>query len=174
MLVSISGAFSSGKTTLSTAMCASTPGATLLPELVWEVKNVFPDLDWSTQAVRDYFLISQMIREANTNPSSLVICDTGIIEVIAHSEHYGLAPRYELLELLRPRRYNAVFICDYNDTPIEINGVRETNPDLRIRLHKTIVEVAQGLGYQPIILRGSVENRLQEVSDWLSNHQWTV
>lgn len=170
MKISISGTFSTGKTTLSNVIYSSVPGSILVAEHASALKVLFPQISWRSQIVRDYLLLSQLIREASAickDGQNIVICDTGVLESIAHSYIFGVDAHLELLDELNHKRYDSVFICDYRDVPIVDNGIRHTDPKLRIRLQSEIIQVAQILGYTPIILSGGVDERAKIIYNWL-------
>jgi nicotinamide riboside kinase len=168
--ISISGTFSSGKTTLSNELISRIPNSILIPEHAWNIKLLFPHIDWTNQIVRDYMLFSQLVREANIrNTENLIICDSGIIESLAHSLVFEVAPHFELIEKLTHKKYDLVFICDHTTVPIVDNNVRETDPTLRTKLHQTIMNIAIHLGYNPVILKGDVEERTSSVMKFLKS-----
>jgi len=166
--LSISGTFSSGKTTVVNSIRASVPNAIILAEHAWNIKSLFPQIDWTSQIVRDYMLFSQLVREKEIVALNVpIICDTGVLESIAHSLVFGLNPRVELLEELFHDPYDLLFICDYKEVFLVDNNVRETNPELREKLHDAILRVARNLGYNPIFLTGDADERTHSVLDAL-------
>jgi hypothetical protein len=115
-------------------------------------------------------LFSQLVREANlNNTENLIICDSGIIESIAHSLVFEINPHFELIENLSHKKYDIVFICDPATVPLEDNNVRETDPILRTKLDQATINVAIRLGYNPITLTGDVEKRTGAVIEILKS-----
>jgi hypothetical protein len=76
----VGGSFSVGKTSLANQLVCAIPGASILPDHARELKSLFPQIAWDCQAVRDYMLVSQVIREAAAiSADRTVICDSGIL-----------------------------------------------------------------------------------------------
>jgi predicted ATPase len=162
--ISISGTFSSGKTTLANELISRIPSSILIPEHARDIKLLYPQINWTDQIVRDYMLFSQLLRETSIgNTRDLIICDSGIIESIAHSVVFEVNPRFELINQLTHQKYDIIFMCDYTTVPLVDDKVRETVPILRAKLHQTIMKVAIRLGYDPILLRGNVDERVSSV-----------
>lgn len=170
--ISIGGTYSSGKTEICNLLIRSNPRSTLVGDHARELKTLLPNIDWTTQPIRDYLLISKLVNEARADTSAgLIVVDGGIINAISHNRLFRLADRIEFPQFLRHRRYDAVFVCNYEDVPLIDDGLRETNRELRIELHKTIIEVANILNYEPILLTGSPKERLDKVLRWIAtNH----
>lgn len=168
----ISGSFSTGKTTLFNQMQEYYPTAKTLPEHAWELKSVFPDISWNSQLVRDYLLFSQLVREAQaqSDGTKLLICDTGVLDSVAHSMARGFEPRLELLSHLHHCRYDAVFVCSIAEVPLVDNGIRDIDPGLRTEVHSAVMEIAVDLDYKPIPLVGPLESRLQVLVSWIDSN----
>lgn len=165
--ITISGTISSGKTTLCKALLESLNNITFISEHSWDLKHLFPNIDWRKQEVRDYLLISQIVREAQYKDSPFIICDTDVIVSLAHSYVFGVKMREDLLVELNHGRYDAIFVCDYKEVPLEDNQIRDVDPIFRENQHQAILDVASKLGYTPIILTGTVTNRLKIVTEWI-------
>lgn len=168
--ISISGSLCSGKTTLTNHILNKMPDkVSVIKEHAWFVKKNFPHIAWDDQVVRDYMLFSQILREkAATESLGIIgICDSGVIEAIAHSEVFGLQPRVDLLVSLKHIRYDIVFINEYKDITLVSNGVRETDPKLQKELHDKILSIAKKMAYDPIILTGNIDERYEVVEGCL-------
>ncbi len=158
--VTISGTSSSGKTTLFRALEQRLPGADSLPEHTWVLKSRLPSIDWRSRPVRDYLLIQQLFSERSPNKTRALLCDTGVIDAVAHTKLFGGKLRLELLKQFQHTPYQVVFLTDPAGPTIEDNGIRETDPLLRLELHEAILQAAAELGQSPILLRGSTSERI--------------
>jgi nicotinamide riboside kinase len=146
----------------------------LVSEHTWELKQYLPKISWRSQTVRDYLLLTQLFREARANaeaPGMDIICDTGVVEAIAHSRVFGVKTRKNLVTEMGHRPYDLVLVCDPTDVSIQDNTVREVDPFLRNELHHAVLEVAADLSYKPVLLTGSIEDRETQALQLITSMQ---
>jgi len=157
--VSISGAFSSGKTTLAETILSQRQNVGFVPEVATYARVTIPGFNWATSDGRAYMFWQQVVWETEALKShKTVIVDTGIIEVIAHQIEFGLSvPNfwYRYAE----GRYGLAFICDPSDVAIVDNGIRCTDPVLRHRLHLRIRDLVENFAKEVYVVSGSLEDR---------------
>ena len=166
MKICLSGSFSTGKTSLFGELASRLVSATLVHEHSWDVKQLFPLIAWDDQLTRDYMLMSQLFLEKKAEQSGrTIICDTGVIEALAHSKVFGLRMRRELVRRIRHKPYDHVFLSHYEGVPLVDNFVRETSADLRVQIHNAILHMSKELGYTPIVLKGTLAERVDRVFD---------
>lgn len=165
MKICISGAFSSGKTSMVQSIASIVPGSRIVKEYARSIKEAHPQIDWRDPVIRNHVLFAQIVLEAEAeseNPD-IVLCDSGVIDCMAHSVALGLPPHTYIAERYHTSRYDLVFCCDPTDVPLEDDGLRFTDRELRQRLDTAVQEICVEIGYEPIRLAGTIAVRTQLV-----------
>ncbi len=166
--ISISGAFCTGKTTLSTMLTNELPNSILVNDYGRRLKTLFPMVNWKSQIVRDHMLFSKLAKEKeieldNDYHEKIICYDTGILDSIGHSFLFKVDHRLDLVQELKHHRYDLVILCDPQDISIVDDGLRHTDEELRQKLHLDILRIAKILNYEPMMVSGSPEKRLKTV-----------
>lgn len=161
-LVSVSGTFCSGKTTLVSMLAASDPGIVTLEEGATFAKSAYPPFDWEKPDARAFLFWFQVVRERQQAHAPVLVSDTSRIEIAAHYRLYGLPmPDWSALPVAR---YDLALVCDYGTVPLVDNGIRDLDPDRRARLHDLVLTEARRLSREVHILTGTAEERLAHAS----------
>lgn len=158
--IALSGAFSSGKTTLFRALTARFPQLQPFPEIATAAKSTCPSLDWWSEDVRGYLRWAQIISErGHEQAGGFAIFDGSFADLIAHERAFGTRLPY-IPTLLVPRPYALTLLCDPAGIPVERNGIRETEESLRQRIHSLVVEEVERQSLRVVHLQGNVEQRV--------------
>lgn len=163
--IALSGAFSSGKTTLYNALRERFPQLQPHPELATAAKSVAPSLDWRRPDVRGYLRWAQILAERGRELDGGVgLFDGSVADLIAHERVFAsaLAPltRDEL-----PKPYELTLLCDPFSIPVEINGIRETDEQLRAQIHALVVEEVERSSLVVVELAGPLNDRIARAAD---------
>lgn len=162
MKILVTGTFCAGKTTLAAALGNALINSTVVSETARELLHYFQNVDFALPQVRDYLLVSQLLREKIAeNSSNITICDTGVESNLAHdivlrnSKH-----NLNLLDKFQHRRYDAVLFCNHEEILFQTDGERLTNLNLRELLAKTIKDFLSVQEYRFIEVSGDSTERL--------------
>lgn len=164
----LTGAESSGKTTLATALAAHF-GAPLVPEYARSY------LEGRASAAGDYseadvLAIADGQRRAEATAraahAGLLVADTDLLVILIWlRERYGRVPAWIDAEL-QPRDDRA-YVLAVPDMPWQPDPLRE-HPHARMRLHGLYREALEGRGLPFIEVAGGHAQRLAAVVDWLA------
>jgi nicotinamide riboside kinase len=164
-LIALTGVESSGKTTLATLLAAELSG-----HLVNEASR---DLLTPGQpyALTDVVAIAReqhrREQEAIRTTESWVVADTDLLVIrIWLDERFGVWPAE--LEHLWQAQAPRLWVLTAPDIPWEPDPLRE-NPHDRDRLHARYRQALESFPEPWIEVSGSVEARLRQVQDWLSD-----
>ncbi len=166
MKILISGTYCSGKTTLAKLLNKSIDNSMLIEEPAREVLELLPNSVLKTEILRNYLLTRQILEEKKAiRQANIIICDAGIESNIAHNRIFESSlDGIKEAQLLNHDKYDFVFTTSIEDIQIIADdGERFIDPNLRISLDKAIKDVLLQLGYNPIILKGSVSDRLNMI-----------
>ncbi len=158
--IALSGAFSSGKTTLFGVLSNRFPELTPYPEIASATKAIWPELDWRRDDVRGYLRWAQILSERTQEAAGGVgLFDGSFVDAVAHERIFGtrltaLSPDVE------PRPYDLTLLCDPADVPLEINGIRETDEALRRDIQALLVEEAARRSARVVLLKGPLDVRI--------------
>jgi len=102
---------------------------------------------------------------AERSGAALVVCDRGLHDGLAYCRHWGIEPPPVLLEALRGRRYDAVFVLETLtgfETRVETGRIDDHAESLRIR--DLVNRIYREYDHAPLALREmSLAKRLAEV-----------
>lgn len=171
MKLLVTGTFCSGKTTLANLLSDKLDSFVLVPDICREMLDLFPRIDWTTPALRDYLIVRQLFceKELCTAGRNSII-DSGIVGNLAHDRLLLSNPvdRTPLINHLDHDRYDRVLHCDFSEIPLFDDGQRFTDAVLRARLNTEVLRVLDYLGYhQYLLLTGSPEQRLAQASEFI-------
>ncbi len=170
----ITGAFSTGKTTLVRALAASFVGERAAPCVLDDVARSCPfplneDQTWEASC----WLVTEQIRreiEAYAGAPSLVICDRGIPDILSH--HKLVAPRdvlppldEALVALCREwvSTYEFVLVSRIDERiAISVDEVRTPDPKYRRRLQDHLIEILRELRVDFVELPFALTDRVAE------------
>jgi len=162
--IAISGAFSSGKTTLFNRLSPLFPDLHANAEIASAAKLAFPQLDWRRVDVRGYLRWAQIIAERSCDTTGVAgLFDGSYTDVLVHEQVFGvdivpLTPEWE------PSRYALTLLCNPADAPLEDNGIRETDARLRLDIQARLIVEAHARSARVVLLEGSVEDRVEEAT----------
>lgn len=160
-LVSVSGAFCAGKTTLVSALRALRPEFAIVDEGATLSKSRVPEFDWEQPDTRAFLFWFQLVRERAEPVAPLVLCDTSRIDIMAHYALYGMSPPEHWSRLmLRP--YDLTLICPYDEVQLVGNGIRDTDAWRRVRLHDLVCSWATDMSRDIQVLSGSPDERVEQ------------
>ncbi len=167
MKLLVAGTFSSGKTTLIGDLARKGAERFLVaPEGPRRVLNYAPNSILSTYDVRAYLFVNQLLVEWEApNSTRDVLYEGGIVNNLAHDLALLDSPpeRSAVLHSIGHTRYDYVFICDFEEIALEEDGRRFDSEALRRRLHEATIDVCHRLGYAPVFVLGSREERVAKV-----------
>jgi nicotinamide riboside kinase len=151
LLISISGAFSTGKTTLVEALRQAIPDATFIADGGRVARSALASFDWARPDTRAFLYWYQLVREAQTT-APVILCDTSLIDVLAHHQLYGIGSPPDVA--LHDRRYDLALLCDAADVALVDDGLRDTDHGRRAALDLLIREHAQQLAKNIVEIGG--------------------
>jgi nicotinamide riboside kinase len=162
--VAISGAFSSGKTTLFNRLTLLFPQLVPHVELATMAKSLCPTIDWWRDDVRGYLRWAQILAERNIDAAGGTgLFDGSYADAVAHERAFN-----SMLQAVPsesdPLPYDLTLVCDPADVAVEINGIRESDDELRTRIHKFILEEVDQRSHRVVTLSGSIEQRVAAAS----------
>ena len=163
--ISLSGCFSSGKTTMLGILSHHFPEIVMYAELATATKTTCPGLDWRSDDVRGYLRWAQvMVERQHEQAGGVGIFDGSYADLVAHERLFGsrFAPVPETAE---PLPYALALVCDPDGVPLEINGIRETDSELRRDLHVLVREEVLRRSARVVDLRGTLEDRTATAID---------
>jgi nicotinamide riboside kinase len=158
--IALSGAFSSGKTTLFKILIERFPQLRPYPEIASATKTLCPTLDWRRDDVRGYLRWAQIVAERQQEYAEGVgLFDGSFADLIAHERAFGSCLPAILPELT-PKRYDLTLLSDPIGIPVEINGIRETDENLRLHIHALVFEEVGRLSLRVAELQGALDDRI--------------
>lgn len=164
--ISLTGTFSSGKTTLAKNLARTDHRINLLNELSAEAKGKIPEFDWSTESGRGFLFWAQAMREvdilhAARPEDSIVLLDGSLIDAVAYSRVYKITPP----EIWRKyvRNYNLVMLCD-SSIPLIEDGIRIPDQAHRDAIHEEILKVLKEANLEKVDIKGTVLERVRAAS----------
>lgn len=170
MKILITGTYCSGKSTISKKICENIENSVLIEEAARELILGLPTIDWSKDYIRKYLLVRQVLLEESLNlKNKIVVIDAGVESNIAHenllsNSNEGIST---LLELGHTK-YDLVFFCNHTEIPFINDGQRIDDEELRGKLAKQMRIILNELNYNPIDIKGSEENRLNQILERLN------
>lgn len=157
--IALSGAFSSGKTSLFRLLLDRFPQLFPFPELATAAKSACSTLDWWSADVRGYLRWAQIITERQHElAGGFALFDGSFADLIAHERAFG-SQLPDIPADLLPRRYELTLLCDPFSIPVELNGIRETDERLRREIHTLVVEEVEQRSLRVTELSGSLHDR---------------
>lgn len=129
MKILLTGSIHVGKTTLLDRLKSSNPpGVVFIPELARELINSrpaqfrVPGKDGILPGMGDYHFAEQTRREtvAVTSGARHVVCDRGIVDLVAHSRIFTGRDKPEWLEW--NRSYDKIFFMETTGIPLDVSG----------------------------------------------------
>ena len=174
MKVLITGAFCSGKTTISNDL-SERLHVQLIADYCREILEVFPHVDWTIPELRHHLLVRQLVVEKQQcRADAITVIDGGIVSNLAHDRVLlkSIPDRRELIKRMNHDPYDLVFQCDHNEISLVDDGKRFTDAVLRNRVSQEISNVLDMLGYDNrILLLGSREDRFAFASDHILRYK---
>jgi nicotinamide riboside kinase len=169
MKILVTGTFCAGKTTLVTELGRAIINSTVIYESARDLLHHFPSIDFALPQVRDYLLVSQLLREKIAETSSKVtICDTGVESNLSHDIVLrNTKANIDLLNKFQHQRYDAVLFCDHREISFSDDGERLTNLDLRELLAQTIKDYLLKQEYKFTEISGNPNKRLLDSLQYL-------
>jgi nicotinamide riboside kinase len=161
--VSISGAYCTGKTTLTNDLGAELAGATVVDDECRDVLDVAYPVDWADPGIRSYLAVRQIVVEKLTGDVDYQVIDGGLVNVVGHDRFLLSEPpdRLELVRSLRLPPYDLVLLCDPAGVALVGDGQRYTDPLGRLRLHDLVRDAAEDFGAPVHLMTGPREERLE-------------
>jgi nicotinamide riboside kinase len=158
--IAISGAFSSGKTTLFRALIKSFPILAPYPEFASNAKSLCPTLNWRNDDVRGYLRWAQILAERECEcDAGCGLFDGSYVDLVAHEKAFR--PNLPPISLENePARYRITFLCNPAGIPIESNGIRETDESLRSQIQEIVRKEARRMSEHVVELKGDHTSRL--------------
>jgi nicotinamide riboside kinase len=163
--ISVTGTFSSGKTTLSESLKRADVRINLLNELSAEAKSKIPEFDWSTTDGRGFLFWAQAMREvdhikASLNMGQIALIDGSIIDAVAYSRIYQVRPPDVWKAYVN--RYDFVLLCDPS-IPLVEDGIRIPDQSHRMKVHYEILRVLDEARVDRLEIAGTLDERLKSV-----------
>jgi predicted ATPase len=148
------GSFGTGKTTLLNCF-SQYPFVACISEVERDLLKENPLLERDPDFQKMVF-VEHIYREtqAQLSGKSIVICDRGVIDVIAYSEFFGYPIKSEWRDALN-NRYDLVAIFNMDDIPAAMPSIKE----FRNKIDANIREVVDHFGFPKIELSGNVQTR---------------
>ena len=155
--VVVTGAYSTGKTTLVCDLALAIGRAGFSCEVLQDISRSCPlplNVD-QTDDTTLWLIGSQVAAEiaAMSGSPDVILCDRGIPDILAHHLDVLTRRSEERVELLRPfllqwlDTYDLLLLSRVNEAvPIEADGLRNTSPAYRTLLDGYAAMVTQGLG----------------------------
>ncbi|MEI6644146.1 MAG: ATP-binding protein [Novosphingobium sp.] len=162
LLISVSGAFSTGKTTLVEALRQVIPDAVIIADGGRAARAAVRDFDWARADARSFLYWYQLVREAEVS-APVVLCDTGLIDVLAHHQLYGIELPPDVA--LHNRRYDLALLCNAVEVELVDDGLRDTDHGRRAELDLLIREHARQLARNSVEIGGDPSWRLAKALD---------
>lgn len=129
MKILLTGSIHVGKTTLLDKLKSSNPpGVTFIPELARELINSRPEhfkvpgKDGILPGMGDYHFAEQTRREVEAARSGArhIVCDRGIVDLVAHARIFTGRDRLEWLEW--NKTYDKIFFMETTGIPLDVSG----------------------------------------------------
>lgn len=116
MKILLTGTIHVGKTTLLKALeTAKLPSVVIIPEIARDLLSQNPKLEKDPN-LQDILFAEQIRREREvTSDNSVVVCDRGALDIVAHSRLFGHEIKPEWLQWLQT--YDLTFLLNKNDVP---------------------------------------------------------
>lgn len=162
LLISISGAFSTGKTTLAEALLRAIPDSILILDGGRAARSAIADFDWARPDTRAFLYWYQLVREAQAT-APVILCDTSLIDVLAHHRLYGIAPPLDVA--LHDRRYDLALLCNAVGVSLVDDGLRDTDHGRRAELDLLVRDHARQLARNRFEISGDPSWRLARAID---------
>jgi len=128
-----------------------------------ELKKEKGILPWTDREGFQKKVLETQIAWEREIPSDINVAfvDRGIPDGLAYYRIDGIQPPKELTEAVRNTCYAGVFILDPLKT-YHNSEIRRENPEEALRIHQTLKEVYEELGYEPVrILEASLIHRAE-------------
>lgn len=168
--VLFTGTFETGKTTLIERF-KEDPHIEIVPEVARDLLESDPKLELSP-VFQDLVFAEQVKREIEAEKcgKSIILCDRGLLDIIAFSEVLGHSVKPMWVESIW-NRYNYVFLFSINDIPVPLQNydLGIDIIDYRIRVDKKIKEVILRYDIEFLEVNGSIDVREKMVKNHLNN-----
>ena len=176
--LSISGSFSTGKSSIVNKLQEEIKGAQFTPDLarVYLNRNNLTSDTLTTKQRQDMQLwvaatyIGAMTQAERSQ--KLNILDGSLLEVYAYSDGV-LTPSQmaSLAKWIEKHRASILALVVLPTIPLEKDGVRHTNEEFRISIHQKIMDVIHAFNIEYQFLLGTtVEERANEVKQHIQNY----
>lgn len=162
LLISVSGTFSAGKTTLTEALFEALPDAVVITDGGRAARSALGSFDWARPDARAFLYWYQLVREAQAS-APVLLCDTSLIDVLAHHQLYGIALPPDVAR--HDRRYNLALLCNAMELPLVDDGLRDTSHSRRAELDNLIRDHARQHAECSVEISGNPSQRLERALD---------
>lgn len=168
MKILLTGTIHVGKTTLLNALDSiGIPNVVIIPEIARDILSQNQGLEKDPN-LQDILFAEQVKREKEpVSRNSTVVCDRGVLDIIAHSKLFGHEIKPEWVQWLRT--YNLTLLLNKDDVPF--SGENRAFSDLkrdwskfRDDLDKHIKLVLTDYRVPHEILSGDIESRLNRLT----------
>lgn len=180
MLISFSGAQSTGKTTLLNHLQSRNEHIKFVPEITRLVKREYNlPINEDGNDVSQMLIISEHLRNAyksdvDTTPYILDRCSLdGIVYTywLCQQKTIGLNI-FSMAETIFRKtinKYDVIFYTSPDDVLLTEDGERSINKQFRDDIINIFDMYIKGMNIKPVVLSGSVEERLQTIKETLNN-----
>ena len=162
----MAGTFCSGKSTLIDDIVVRDARFQAAPEGPRRILAHCSNKILATEPVRSYLLVNQLLVEHEMSGVNVnVLFEGGLVNNLAH-DRLLLSPvpdRSSIIEAIGHERYDVAILCDYSEIPLQQDGQRFTNAELRRQLDQAVRDTLRALDYSPIEITGTREARLDSV-----------
>lgn len=178
MKILITGTTSSGKSTLLESLKSKYKNIRYIDEIARSLLTTHPELETDPQLQDILFdLQTQAESDAAKSDSSIIICDRGIIDNIAHAHLFGQNIKDTWVDWCYS--YDEIYVLNKDDIDFQITQLQTTlgtkdwhhfRNNLDVYIKKTIIE----LGMEYIVLSGTITERLTELETCIFKEQQII
>lgn len=189
MIVSFSGAQSTGKTTLLNHLKDKNPDVDFVPEVTRKIKRELDlPINESGTDLTQYMIMAEHVRNIYSRRQSdkLAILDRCALDGIVYTQWMSeqelisiktFSTAYTIYEKIIGN-YDVIFYTDPNDVEIEDDGERSTSLQFREGIINLFENYITSRQYERIpkiiVLSGTVEKRLEKIKETIEQYNYNI